>query len=498
MPTPLCPEFAGQLLVSAIAVADQNGRARSRRTAWPPPRRCRGIDVRRIHPRSTARREETPAATGFSNWSVAVAIDLVLVIEDGLSQRLEQRHELRQLLPSVPAAIGRPCWPSHLATLFSGRWQTKRSNNRTPTQWCRRAMGNSRCGAGAATSRGESAQSCTPPATPDPPLVGLYIDLNDRVERSLATYGLPHVTNASAGRVHFDRSSTPAAAAPMAATPGCCGASNAAWPVAQPYSDFDNRPSRQPSSPAPPCAAAIPATTCATARWLWQRLGRALGARFQLTAQPCILRAQVPDLHRNDTWTFRGSTVAASNCQTLYLRLQGQRVLRRTPDRLGFLAGLDQLVSIGFKQSLKGTHLAASAWRHSSARASAAVVRTTSRSYRKRHSCGSSVTGVTYQASGWTHVGITQRRGGTTGTRNTTSRKIAHLAAAPAQRLETDAQPLTPTTGSTTNPLTCKRRNGENRYPTTRHPPRTERLRSDTILSSIQVLGTKHATACAV
>ena len=51
-----------------------------------------------------------------------------------------------------------------------------------------------------------------------------------------------------------------------------------------------------------------------------------------------------------------------------------------------------------------------------------------------------------------------------------------HLAAAPAQRLETDAQPLTPTTGSTTNPVPCTRRNGENRYPTTRHPPRTEHL----------------------
>ena len=45
--------------------------------------------------------------------------------------------------------------------------------------------------------------------------------------------------------------------------------------------------------------------------------------------------------------------------QTLYLRLQGQRVLRRAPDRLSFFAGLDQLVSIGFEQSLQGTNLAA-------------------------------------------------------------------------------------------------------------------------------------------
>ena len=53
-----------------------------------------------------------------------------------------------------------------------------------------------------------------------------------------------------------------------------------------------------------------------------------------------------------------------------------------------------------------------------------------------------------------------------------------HLAAAPAQRLETDAQPLTPTTRSAahTHPLPCTRRNGENRHPTTRHPLRTERL----------------------
>ena len=50
-----------------------------------------------------------------------------------------------------------------------------------------------------------------------------------------------------------------------------------------------------------------------------------------------------------------------------------------------------------------------------------------------------------------------------------------HLAAAPAQRLETDAQPLTPTTRSAahTHPLPCTRRNGENRHPTTRHPLRT-------------------------
>ena len=100
-----------------------------------------------------------------------------------------------------------------------------------------------------------------------------------------------------------------------------------------------------------------------------QRLGRALGAPrspqclAQLTAQPRVLLAQVPDLH---TQRHHRATLSRFHMgrgqqlrQTLYLRLQGQRVLRRAPDRLSFLAGLDQLVSIGFEQSLQGTNLAA-------------------------------------------------------------------------------------------------------------------------------------------
>ena len=393
-------EFAGQLLVSAIAVADQNGIGRG--LAEQLGRRrgaARGIDVevRRIHgdrgPQPGARRtvrlfQRLDSPTGL----VAVADRrLVLVIEDGLSQRLEQRHEPRHTVaqrtgghrqallaqpprnPVQPGPVADMPRPLETATHAPpARVRAVRAYGRTAGAVRARR-----------TSRGESAQSHARRQRYGRRIRRLWACTSISmivVERSpLATYGLPQPSEsvADAGGPFSSRwlcectssgvPPTPAAGLrpSMAAHPGLLAAAarrtrlglllTPATVTATSTVPPGSRQPRPTPSPAPPCAAAIPATTCATARWLWTASWACrLGARFaQLTAQPCILRAQVPDLH---TQRHHRATLSRFHMsrgqqlrQTLYLRLQGQRVLRRTPDRLGFLAGLDQLVSIGFK-----------------------------------------------------------------------------------------------------------------------------------------------------
>ena len=233
------------------------------------------------------------------------------------------------------------------------------------------------------------------------------------VERSpLATYGLPqpsHTHASAGGECTSSRSSNAGRGLrPWPRTPGC-------WPrrrverglaccsLLRPYSDFDSTARLAPTSANAVSSAAVrlryPQRLAQPRVGSGQRLGRALGARFaQLTAQPCILRAQVPDLHtqRHHRATLsRFHIVAASN----FVR----RCTSACRDNASF--AVRRIASVSWRASINLFRLASnralkeptwlrattSAWRHSSARASAAVVRTTSRSYRKRHSCGSSV-----------------------------------------------------------------------------------------------------------
>ena len=121
-PTPLedhlAVELAGQFLVGREAIADQNhGALRSNRTGASPPRRCArgrcGSRARPGSPRSTARpgssapSRDTPerAMIVSSAWrSDAV----VLVREDRLGERLEQRHEALDAVGQGPRRDHQP------------------------------------------------------------------------------------------------------------------------------------------------------------------------------------------------------------------------------------------------------------------------------------------------------------------------------------------------------------------------------------------------------
>ena len=153
------------------------------------------------------------------------------------------------------------------------------------------------------------------------------------------------------------------------------------------------RPAREPRptpSPAPPCAAAIPATTCATARWPWTASwacpGGALcaadcAAVHSPRAGPRLAYATTPS-RRCNAFAVPHESRPATSSDAVPPPAGTTRPSPCAGSPRSFLAGLDQLVSIGFKQSLQGTstwlRATTSAWRHSSARASAAVVRTTS------------------------------------------------------------------------------------------------------------------------
>ena len=168
-PTPLCPRVRGPASCKRYSgrrperrgLAEQLGRRRGA---------ARGIDVevRRIHgdrgPQPGARRtvrlfQRLDSPTGL----VAVADRrLVLVIEDGLSQRLEQRHEPRH---TVAQRTG-----GHRQALLAQppRNPVQRPGRlTTPTQWCRRAYGRT---AGAVRARplpGASQRSRTHAASAD-------------------------------------------------------------------------------------------------------------------------------------------------------------------------------------------------------------------------------------------------------------------------------------------------------------------------------------------
>ena len=138
-------------------------------------------------------------------------------------------------------------------------------------------------------------------------------------------------------------------------------------------------------SPAPPCASAIPVTPCATARWPWTASWACPGGAaiaVALCAADCAFSSRrFPTCIRNDTIVAAPHDSRPETSQTLYLRLQGQRVLRRAPDRLTLRASISLFRLASNRAFKEPTWLRAtiSAWRHSSARASAAAARATSR-----------------------------------------------------------------------------------------------------------------------
>ena len=161
----------------------------------------------------------------------------------------------------------------------------------------------------------------------------------------------------------------------MAGTPGCwprrrveCGL--ACCSLLRPYSDFDSTARLAPTSANAVSSAAVRfCDTCNDLRNRALALDSVLGCPggAAIAAAPCAADCAAarspragPRLAYATTPSCNAFAVPhGSRPATSSDAVQGQRVLRRAPDRLGFLAGLNQLVSIGFEQSLQGTNLAA-------------------------------------------------------------------------------------------------------------------------------------------
>ena len=356
------------------------------------------MEVRRIHGVRGPQTGAGGAARLFQRWILQLVSSpcncrLVLVTRMACpatrtTARTATRGPAYRRPSAGPAgpATSRPCSEA------DGRHSVRIT--RAPTQWCRRAYGRT---AGAVRARrlpGASQRSRTPDASCGRWIRRLWACTS--ISMIVVNFSPGHIRRAAAAtharlgwrRVHCRKSflQRRPRLAPMAAHPGLLAAAARRMrlgllltPAAvQRLRQY--RPARanlgQRPSPAPPCAAAIPATTCATARWPWTASwacpgGAAIAVErlAQLTAQPRVLLAQVPDLHtqRHHRATLSGSTwVAASNfvrrC-TSACRDNASFAVRR----IASVSLRASISAIGFEQSLATNCPSCArqiAWRH--------------------------------------------------------------------------------------------------------------------------------------